>query len=93
MFFNYDFSDELEHILKKIYKKDKKRYFAILKKIEEIVSRDVSTIDFYKNLKHDLKNYKRVHVMGSFVLLFKVYKDKNYILFDKFGYHDNIYKI
>lgn len=92
MAFKYDFSDELEEVLTKLYKKDKKRYEAILKKAEEIASRDETTIDFYKNTKYDLKEFKRVHIDKSFVLLFKVFKEKKFILFDKFGHHDEIYK-
>jgi mRNA-degrading endonuclease RelE of RelBE toxin-antitoxin system len=92
MTFKYDFSDSLIETLKLIYKKDKKLYTSIFKKVEEIVSRDLITIDFYKNLRYDLKEYKRVHVMKSFVLLFKVYKTKNLILFERLDHHDNIYK-
>jgi YafQ family addiction module toxin component len=91
MSFDYDFTDSLEEILKKIYKKDKTMYESILKKIDEIVSRDLTTIDFYKNLWSDLKEYKRVHIMKSFVLLFKVYKKKNFLLFVRLDHHDNIY--
>lgn len=92
MTFKYDFSDSLIETLKLIYKKDKTLYTSIFKKVEEIVSRDLITIDFYKNLRYDLKEYKRVHVMKSFVLLFKVYKTKNLILFERLDHHDNIYK-
>jgi YafQ family addiction module toxin component len=91
MSFEYDFIDSLEDTLKQIYKKDKTMYESVLKKIDEIVSRDLTTIDFYKNLRHDLKEYKRVHIMKSFVLLFKVFKEKNFILFVKLDHHDNVY--
>ncbi|HNV01485.1 MAG TPA: addiction module toxin RelE [archaeon] len=90
--FQYDISDELESLLKKMYKKNKQTYEAIMNKIDEIASRDNTTIDFYKNLQNELKEYKRVHIMKSFVLLFKVYKEKNFILFDKFSHHDEIYE-
>lgn len=92
MAFKYDFSDELEEILTKLFKKDKNTYEALMKKIEEIASRNESTIEFYKNLRHDLKEYKRVHIAKSFVLLFKVFKKEKFILFDRFDHHDNIYK-
>jgi mRNA-degrading endonuclease RelE of RelBE toxin-antitoxin system len=90
--FDYDFSDELEETLTKLFKKNKKMYEAILKKAEEVSFRDETTIDFYKNLKYDLKEFKRVHILKSFVLMFKVFKEKNFILFDRFDHHDNIYK-
>jgi len=92
MSYKYDVSVHLEDTLKVIYKKDRTLYHAILKKIEEIASRDNTTIDFYKNLRNDLKEYKRVHVMKSFVLLFKVYKAEEFILSDRIDHHDNIYK-
>ena len=90
--FKYDVSDELEETLNKLFKKDKKRYNSVLKKIEEAASRDFATIDFYKNLKHNLKEYKRVHIDKSFVLIFKVFKKEKFILFDRLDHHDNIYK-
>lgn len=90
--FKYDVSDELEDTLNKLFKKDKKRYNYVLKKIEEVASRDSETIDFYKNLKHNLKEYKRVHIDKSFVLIFKVFKKEKFILFDRLDHHDNIYK-
>jgi mRNA-degrading endonuclease RelE of RelBE toxin-antitoxin system len=92
MLFEYDFTDSLEETLKQIYKKDKIMCEAVLKKIDEIVSRDLTTIDFYKNLRYDLKEYKRVHIMKHFVLLFKVFKEEKFILFDKFDHHDKIYR-
>jgi len=90
--FKFGINNELKQVLKKIYKKDNQMYEAVLKKIEEIISRDTITIDFYKNLKQNLKDYKRVHIMKSFVLLFKVFKEQNFILFERLDHHDNIYK-
>ncbi|MFH1234005.1 MAG: addiction module toxin RelE [Candidatus Diapherotrites archaeon] len=90
--FKYDFSDELEDTLAKLFKKDRNAYEALLKKIDEIASRDEFTIEFYKNLRYDLKEYKRVHVTKSFVLMFKVFKKEKFILFDKFRHHDDVYK-
>jgi mRNA-degrading endonuclease RelE of RelBE toxin-antitoxin system len=91
-YFRYDISDRLQETFKKIYKKDNQLYEAIFKKIDEISSRDDITIDFYKNLRYDLSEYKRVHIKKSFVLIFKVFKKDRYILFDKISHHDDIYK-
>ena len=90
--FKYDFSDELEATLEKLFKKDRKRYEAIMKKAEEAASRDLTTIEFYKNLRYDKKEYKRVQIDKSFVLMFKIFKEKNFILFDRFDYHDKVYR-
>jgi len=90
--FKYDFSDEVEEKLTKLFKKDRRLYEAVLKKAEEVASRNKKTIDFYKNMRYGLKDYKRVHVAKSFVLFFKVFKEKNFILFNKFGHHNDVYK-
>lgn len=65
---------------------------AVYKKVGQITQlNDETTIDHFKNLRHDLSGYKRVHV-GSFVLFFKVFKAENFILFDRLAHHDDAYK-
>ena len=90
--FKYDASDSLEETQARLFRKDRKTYEALMKKIEEIASRDEKTIEFYKNLRYGLSEYKRAHVAKSFVLLFRVFKKERFILFDKLGHHDDIYK-
>ena len=90
--FSYDISDELKEIIKKLNKKDKERSLMIAKKIKEIANNDNITINRYYNLKYDMKDYKHIHIDKSFVLIFKIFRDKNFILFDKFDHHDKIYK-
>lgn len=90
--FNFNLSDELKLIIKKLVKKDKKKAEIINKKIKEIVNSDKQSIKHYKNLRHDLKDYKRVHIEKSFVLAFKVNVLDNFILFVDFDHHDKIYK-
>jgi YafQ family addiction module toxin component len=90
--FNFQLSDELKITIKTIAKKDQKMSEAINKKIKQIISSDDFTIDHYKNCQHELKEYKRVHIMKHFVLLFKVFKEEKFILFDKFDHHDKIYR-
>jgi YafQ family addiction module toxin component len=85
-----EISSLLKKKLKKILKKDKNLYEQILKKIYEIIKSD-EDIEHYKNLKHNLKDSKRVHI-GSFVLVFKYDKEKDIVYFDDFDHHDNIYK-
>lgn len=90
--FNFSLSDELKFKIKKLIKKDKKRVGIINKKIKEIISNDKDTINHYKNLKYDMKDYKRAHIDKNFVLTFKVDVKNNFILFVDFDYHDNVYK-
>ena len=90
--FDFNLTDGLKIILKKLIKKDKKKVEIINKKIKEIVNSDRQLIQHYKNLRHDLKEYKRVHIDRSFVLAFKVDLANNFILFVDFDHHDKIYK-
>ncbi len=89
--FDFDLTDELKIILKKLFQKDKKKVEIINKKIKEIINNDYESIDHYKNLRHDLKHLKRVHIDKHFVLTFSVNKEKNFILFVDFDHHDNVY--
>ena len=92
MIFDFDLSDELKLIIKKLQKKSKVRVLILNKKIKEVINNDTNTIDRYKNLRYGLSEYKRVHVDKSFVLIFKVDKERNYILFDRLRHHDDVYK-
>ncbi len=89
--FDFDLSDELKFKIKKLLKKDKKKVEIIDRKIKEIISHDKTTIQHYKNLRYELKDFKRVHIDSSFVLIFKVNIEKNFILFADFDHHDSIY--
>lgn len=90
--FDFNLSDGLKLIIRKLVKKDKKKVEIISKKIKEIINSDQQSIQHYKNLRHDLKDYKRVRIDKSFVLAFKVDVLNNFILFVDFDHHDKIYK-
>ena len=85
----FEYSEKLQKILDKLSKKNGEIYEQIIKKINEIINSD--NVGHYKNLRHDLKEFKRVHI-GHFVLMFKLDKNKNLISFEDFDHHDNIYK-
>ena len=82
-------SKELDRVLNKLLKKNKPLFEQVMHKINEIISS--ADIEHYKNLRHDMKDLKRVHI-GHFVLTFKFDKNQNLILFDDFDHHDNIYQ-
>ncbi len=86
--YKFKIEDELEKILLKIKKKDNFQYNKIRNKIKDVANSD--NIDHYKNLKHDLKDYKRVHV-GNFVILFRFDKIEDKIYFVYYDHHDNVY--
>lgn len=83
---NYEISDNLKTILKKLSKKNKNQYSQILKKIEEIIN--CSDPNHYKNLRNVMKEYKRVHI-GHFVLIFRFVGETIY--FEDYDHHDKIY--
>jgi len=85
----YEIKPNLQNILKKLSKKDKVAYEAILDKIEEIMKSE--DIEHYKNLKYDMKNLKEVHVMKSFVLVFSYDKSNNSVSFLDYDHHDKIF--
>ncbi len=85
----YKTSKNLDRILVKLQKKDKTLYENLLNKIDEVINSP--DIGHYKNLRYDLKECKRVHV-GSFVLVFKYDKQNDFVYFDDFDHHDNIYR-
>ena len=85
----FEYSEKLQKILDKLSKKNGEIYKQIIKKINEIINSE--DVEHYKNLRHDLKEFKRVQI-GHFVLTFKLDKNKNLISFEDFDHHDNIYK-
>ena len=78
----------LEKKLIKLSKKDKNFYEAVMGKIQEIT--ESADIEHYKNLRYDMKSSKRVHI-GHFVLVFSYDKSKDFLSFEDYDHHDNIY--
>ena len=85
----FEIKPELDKKLVKLSKKDKSSYEAIMNKIQEIV--DSPNVEHYKNLRYDMKGSKRVHI-GHFVLVFSYDKSKDFISFEDYDHHNNIYK-
>jgi len=90
--FSYNLSDRLKHKLFKIAKKDKIFALNFKKKITEVISNNLNTIDRYKNLKSLLNEYKRIHITSEFMLLFIVGKTNKHIVFMDVTHWDNAYK-
>lgn len=86
----FEVEKKLHKTLIKLSKKDKVKYEAIYKKINEIIT--INNVEHYKNLKSPLQEFKRVHVDKSFVLIFKYHKKDDKVIFYDFDHHDNIYK-
>jgi YafQ family addiction module toxin component len=78
----------LDKKFKKLQKKDKEMLRLINRKVQDILEEPHR----FKPLRKPLQNKRRVHVGGSFVLIYEINeKEKIVTLFD-FDHHDNIYK-
>ncbi len=86
--YNYEVKPELQRILNKLFKKDRKMYEAVMKKIEEIIQNPYH----YKPLKYDLAGERRVHIMKSFVLKFEINENTKIVSFIFFGHHDEVFR-
>lgn len=85
---NWNISEYLNGIMRKLSKKDKSLHEQLLNKINEIINS--SEVEHYKNLRYNMKDSKRVHI-GHFVLVFQYDKITDTINFDDFDHHDKIY--
>ena len=80
--------ESLDRKLKKLGKKDREMLLLIDKKVKEIM-RDPYR---FKPLKKPLQNKRRVHVGGSFVLIYEITEEKSMVTLVDFDHHDKIYK-
>ena len=85
----FEVTPHLQKILKKLFKKERNAYEAVMGKINEVVHSPDP--EHYKNLRYALKELKRVHI-GHFVLVFSYDKQKDFLSFVDYDHHDNIYK-
>jgi len=86
--FSVEFSKELSRKLEKIQKKNKVMFDAVIDKIKEIKENP----GHYKSLRYDMKGYRRVHIMKSFVLIFRIDYISNKVIFEDFDHHDRMYR-
>ena len=80
--------ESLDRKLKKLGKKDRELLLLIDKKVKEILQNPSR----FKPLKKPLQNKRRVHVGGSFVLIYEINEEKSIVTLVDFDHHDNIYK-
>ncbi|MEA2022238.1 MAG: type II toxin-antitoxin system RelE/ParE family toxin [Candidatus Caldatribacteriota bacterium] len=81
--------ESLDKKLKKLRKKDKEILRFINMKVQDILKDPYR----YKPLKKPLQNKRRVHVGGSFVLIYEIKKKEKIVTLFDFDHHDNIYKV
>ncbi|MBU2634124.1 MAG: type II toxin-antitoxin system RelE/ParE family toxin [Nanoarchaeota archaeon] len=72
----------------KICKKNNILEKSLRKKMKEILENPYH----YKPLKYNFSGERRVHIMKSFILKYKIDEERKTIIFLFFGHHDNAYK-
>ena len=82
-------TSKIDKILQKLRYKDPILFKRIQKKITQIARLDKFSIEnHFKNLRHDLSDFKRVQI-GGFILFFRI--KENTIIFGRFKHHDKAY--
>ncbi len=80
--------ESLDKKFKRLQKKDNEMLQLINKKVQDILEDPYS----FKPLRKPLQNKRRVHVGGSFVLIYEINETEKIVTLFDFDHHDNIYK-
>ena len=88
MMYKLAIKESLDKKFKKFQKKDKELLRLIDKKVQDILEKP----NRFKPLRKPLQNKRRVHVGGSYVLVYDVNEMEKIVTLLDFDHHDNIYK-
>lgn len=81
--------ESLDKKFKKLQKKDKGMLRLIDRKVQDILEDPYR----FKPLRKPLQNMRRVHVGGSFILIYEINKEEKIVTLLDFDHHDNVYKV
>ena len=81
--------EKLDKKFKKLQKKDNEMLRLIERKVRDILEDPYR----FKPLRRPLHNKRRVHIGGSFVLIYEVNEEEKIVTLFDFDHHDNVYKI
>ena len=87
MSFEIEVRDHLYKLFEKMKKKERQKLGIINKKVKEII-KDPHR---YKPLKAPMQHLRRVHVGGSFVLIFSIDEKRKTVILEEFAHHDEAY--
>ena len=88
MAYSLEVAENLNKVFGKIAKKDKTTFEAVNKKVNEILENP----HHYKPLRAPMQNKRRIHISGSFVLIFTIDEDRKVVQLLEFEHHDMAYK-
>jgi len=80
--------ESLDKKFKKLQKRDKEIFRLIDRKVQDILEDPYR----FKPLRKPLQNKRRVHIGGSYVLVYEVNEKEKIVILLDFDHHDNIYK-
>jgi YafQ family addiction module toxin component len=80
--------ESLDKKFKKLAKKDKEMLRIIDRKVNDILANPHR----FKPLRKPLQNKRRVHIAGSFILIYSVDEKEKVVTLLDFDHHDNIYE-
>jgi len=86
--YSLEVAEALNKQFLKLSKKDANTFQAIKKKVAEILENPHR----YKPLRSPMQNKRRVHISGSFVLVFKIIEERKVVQLLEFEHHDKAYK-
>lgn len=83
-----DYDERCKEEIKKHIKKNK----TLENALEKAINRILTNPEHFKPLHYPLHGARRVHVLGSFVLIYTFSKNENIIKLIKFDHHDDAYR-
>ncbi len=86
--YKLEIKESLDRKFKKLKKKDREMLMLIDRKVQTILDDPCR----FKPLRKPLQNKRRVHIGGSFVLIYEINEEKKTVTLLDFDHHDNIYK-
>lgn len=78
----------VEKALEKLGKKDPVQLDAIHKKVKQILEDPFR----FKPLHAPMQHVRRVHIMGSFVLVYRIDENEKAVEILDYDHHDNVYR-
>jgi YafQ family addiction module toxin component len=86
--YRLEIKEKLDKKFKKLQKKDKETLRIIGRKVNDIIHDPYR----FKPLRKPLHNKRRVHIGGSFVLIYEINEKEKLVTLLEFDHHDNVYK-
>ncbi|MBU1204147.1 MAG: type II toxin-antitoxin system RelE/ParE family toxin [Nanoarchaeota archaeon] len=87
-----DYASEIKPICKRSLSKFCKKNPVLRKVLTNKINEILSNPFHYKPLSHDFSGERRVHILKSYVLVFRIDHIRRIVIFIRFRHHDKAYK-